>query len=59
MRASLLLHGDSPMVANGFIQSRPQDRGHFLYGSMPKGIDCEAIIACATPVLSLECEGHG
>jgi len=36
-------------VADGFCASRLADGGHRNYGTLPRGVDCAAIIRRATP----------
>ena len=51
IQASLLLRGDSQVVAEGFCAGRLQQRDHFQYGNLPDEVDCAAIIERATPRL--------
>ncbi len=46
--ASLVQYGD-PMIASAFCQSRLSVNGGWVYGTLPEGIDCAAIIERATP----------
>ena len=49
MQAALLVqHGPSP-VADAFCASRLEEGGHRQYGTLPRGVDCAAIIDRATP----------
>jgi putative acyl-CoA dehydrogenase len=50
IQASTLLQHGAPLVAEAFCASRlaPNNRGR-LYGSLPAGIDCAALIERATP----------
>lgn len=51
LQASLLLQSDNTLIAEAFIHSRLSDKSSLLFGSMPPGIDCAAIIERATPQL--------
>lgn len=49
--STLLLHGDD-MVADAFCQARLQPCNQaFVYGTLPRGIDCEALITRARPLI--------
>ncbi len=52
IQASTLLTAGKPLVAEAFCASRlaPSNRGR-LYGTLPAGIDCQALIERATPRL--------
>ena len=49
LQASLLARSAPSIVAAPFIASRIEGRGHHNYGALPRGTDCAAIIARATP----------
>ena len=49
LQASLLVRHAPSFVSDAFCQSRLQQRGHHNYGSLPRGVDCAAILARATP----------
>ena len=49
MQASLLARTGSPAVAEAFAASRLGPRGERSYGSLPRGVDVEAIIARGNP----------
>jgi len=49
LQASVLLRADNDQVANAFCEARLQQGTHQMYGTMPRGIDCEAIIQRARP----------
>jgi len=50
MQASSLLLYSNEMVAEAFCLARlSPDNQHFVYGSLPKGIDCAALIRRASP----------
>jgi putative acyl-CoA dehydrogenase len=46
--AQLVQHAPS-FVADAFCASRLASAGHHNYGTLPRGVDCEAIIERATP----------
>ncbi|MCL6415348.1 acyl-CoA dehydrogenase family protein [Aestuariirhabdus sp. Z084] len=48
-QASLLLRADNELVADAFCRSRLATEG-WLYGNLPSGINCQAIIERARPV---------
>lgn len=50
LQGALLIRHGSPAVADAFCSSRlgSESRG-FVYGTLPKGIDCKTIIERATP----------
>ena len=48
---TLLTHGN-PVVAEAFIQSRIRGNGGYQYGTLPSGIQCEAIIERAKPQIN-------
>jgi putative acyl-CoA dehydrogenase len=49
LQASLLVRHAPSFVSDAFCQSRLQQTGHHNYGSLPRGVDCAAILARATP----------
>ncbi len=49
MQGSLLIQNGNKMIAQAFCLSRMTGDGFQMYGCMPKGIDCKAIIDRATP----------
>jgi putative acyl-CoA dehydrogenase len=49
LQASLLVRHAPSFVSDAFCQSRLQQTGHHNYGSLPRGVDCTAILARATP----------
>jgi len=49
IQASLLVRHAPAAVADGFCASRLQGEGHRQYGTLPRGVDCAAIVARATP----------
>ena len=49
LQASLLVRHAPSFVSDAFCQSRLQQRGHHNYGSLPRGVDCAAILARTTP----------
>ena len=49
LQASVLLRADTETVANGFCETRLQQGSHQMYGTIPRGVDCEAIIQRAKP----------
>lgn len=53
IQASTLIHSADPLVAEAFCVSRlaPESRGQ-LYGTLPAAINCQALIARATPCSS-------
>jgi putative acyl-CoA dehydrogenase len=52
LQASLLARNAPRTTADAFIASRLEACGHHNYGALPKGTDCAAIIARATPRVS-------
>lgn len=48
LQASVLLRADNEQVAAGFCAARLQQGSHQMYGTLPRGIDCAAIIERAT-----------
>ena len=49
LQASLLVRHAPSFVSDAFCQSRLQQTGHHNYGSLPRGVDCAAILARTTP----------
>ena len=49
LQASLLVRHAPNFVADAFCQSRLEQAGRHNYGTLPRGVDCAAIIARATP----------
>ena len=49
LQASVLLQGGNAAVAEAFCLARLGSASGFLYGNLPKGIDCAAIIERARP----------
>jgi putative acyl-CoA dehydrogenase len=49
IQAALLLRHAPTYVADAFCASRLYDGGHRNYGTLPRGVDCAAIIERATP----------
>jgi putative acyl-CoA dehydrogenase len=50
LQAALLVQSAPACVADAFCASRLASSGHHNYGTLPRGVDCAAIIARATPV---------
>ncbi len=50
LQASLLVRHAPAIVSDAFCQSRLEQCGQHNYGSLPRGVDCAAIIARATPM---------
>ena len=49
IQAALLVQHAPPAVADAFCASRLADGGHRNYGTLPRGVDCAAIVGRATP----------
>lgn len=49
LQASLLVRHAPVFVSDAFCQSRLEQLGHHNYGTLPRGVDCSAIVARATP----------
>ena len=49
IQAALLVQHAPPAVADAFCRSRLQGEGQRQYGTLPRGVDCAAIIERATP----------
>jgi len=52
IQTALLLQHAPAQVADAFCASRLADGGHRNYGTLPRGVDCAAIIERATPHLN-------
>lgn len=50
LQASLLVRNAPNFVSDAFCRSRLAQQGQHNYGSLPKGVDCAAIIERATPL---------
>ena len=48
-QAALLVQHAPPVVADAFCASRLGSTNHHHYGTLPRGVDCAALIARATP----------
>jgi putative acyl-CoA dehydrogenase len=48
LQASVLLQADNTLVAEAFCEARLQSGSHQMYGTLPRGIDCTAILQRAT-----------
>lgn len=51
LQASVLLQSGNNLVADAFCQGRFQQRSHQMFGTLPRGVDCRAIIDRAMPVI--------
>jgi putative acyl-CoA dehydrogenase len=49
MQAALLVQHAPAAVADAFCASRLASTGHHQFGALPRGVDCRAIVARATP----------
>jgi putative acyl-CoA dehydrogenase len=49
IQTALLVQHAPPAVADAWCASRLEGEGHRQYGTLPRGVDCAAIIARATP----------
>lgn len=49
IQGSLLIDSENSLVAEAFCQARMQANQYQMYGTLPKGIDCKAIIERAFP----------
>lgn len=49
IQAALLVQHAPAMIADAFCASRLDGAGHRQYGTLPRGVDCAAILARATP----------
>ena len=49
LQASLLVRHAPAFISDAFCQSRLSQLGHHNYGTLPRGVDVNAIIARATP----------
>ncbi len=52
LQASLLVRHAPSFISDAFCQSRLQQVGHHNYGTLPRGVDCTAILARATPKIT-------
>ncbi|MFZ4481753.1 MAG: isovaleryl-CoA dehydrogenase [Rhodoferax sp.] len=52
LQASLLIRHAPSIVSDAFCQSRLEQLGHHNYGTLPRGVDCAAILARATPKIT-------
>ena len=50
LQAKLLLEAGNATVSDAFIASRLEGRGR-VYGTLPRGVDVEALLARSTPNL--------
>ena len=51
LQAKLLLEAGNSTVSDAFIASRLEGRGR-VYGTLPRGVDVEALVARSTPHLA-------
>lgn len=51
LQASVLLQGGNALVADAFCRGRFQSRSHQMFGTLPRGVDCRAIIERAMPIV--------
>ena len=49
IQAALLVRNAPSFIGDAYCASRLADGGHRNYGTLPRGVDCEAIIERATP----------
>jgi putative acyl-CoA dehydrogenase len=49
LQASLLIRHAPEFISDAFCHSRLEQIGHHNYGTLPRGVDCTAILARATP----------
>ena len=49
LQASLLVRHAPAFISDAFCHSRLEQIGHHNYGTLPRGVDCTAILARATP----------
>ena len=52
LQAALLAQHAPPAVADAFVASRLAGDGQRQYGTLPRGVDCAALIRRATPLAS-------
>jgi putative acyl-CoA dehydrogenase len=52
LQAKLLLEAGNASVSDGFIASRLGESSGRVYGTLPRGVDVEAIVARSTPLFS-------
>ena len=51
LQAKLLLEAGNSVVSDAFIASRLGGQGGRVYGTLPRGLDVEALVARSTPHL--------
>lgn len=51
LQASVLLQAGNTLVADAFCQGRFQSRSHQMFGTLPRGVNCRAIIDRAMPAM--------
>lgn len=51
LQASVLLRTGNALLADAFCQGRFQPRSHQMFGTLPRGVNCRAIIDRATPMI--------
>lgn len=49
LQASVLVRQGNTLLADAFCAARFQTRSHLMFGTLPRGVDCRAIIARASP----------
>jgi putative acyl-CoA dehydrogenase len=49
LQAALLVQHAPAFISDAFCHSRLEQIGHHNYGTLPRGVDCAAILARATP----------
>ncbi len=52
LQGSLLLRSDNNLLGDAFCAARMQEGSHLMYGTLPKTVDCQAIVNRAQPQLS-------
>ncbi|OLY76281.1 DNA alkylation response protein [Pseudomonas sp. ATCC PTA-122608] len=52
LQAKLLLEAGNASVSDGFVASRLGESSGRVYGTLPRGVDVEAIVARSTPLFS-------
>ncbi len=52
LQASILLTSNNPLIAHAFCITRLGQQDHHLYGNLPTGIDCSAIVARASVMVN-------
>lgn len=50
-QASVMLRSGNELIGNAFCSARLKEGSHLMYGTLPKGVDCEAIIQRAQPLI--------